>query len=556
VILTGRRKGTAKAAEPGFAGRATVDSLLRRAADIRPEIEALADAPNRSALIGGAARRFDWASLDRTVDELAARLQALGFPLDSVIATQFPLCTDAIVTFLAIARAGLIAAPVPLGWGRRETVSHLQRIGARGILTCGRAGPLECADMMRFAAAETFSVRFVMSIGGPSLDGVLSLDDVFEQGEPVTRLDIVRPGNPADHVVMITAETAAEGLFAVPRSHNELIAGGLGAFMAGVPDETSVLAASLAPDTFAGIAVQLIPWLMCGGRLIAHPPLAPRVLADDLGPSGVTHVVLPVAAGAIILRPAPENRPVLRHLTLLARRGDQIDLALALRPEGVAVDTFLAVGEAALTRVVPGNSGAAIPLGPDTFATGAGQAPVLVETRVTPDGTLAVRGAMVPSAAFPPGAERDVPPVWQIDGDGYFDTRLPVSVDKASKTLAVSGLSPGIVSFGGRRFAERDVKQAYLDAGGDIAPVIKDDPVLGQRVSGVIGDGRAVIGLAQRLEATGLTSLGIPGAARQGTRVPFEDTRPKEPDAPRDALAETQATLEQLLTMARTAIAR
>ena len=556
MILTGRRTGTAKAAEPGFAGRATVDSLLRRAADIRPDIGALADAANRAALIGGEPRRLDWASLDRAVDVLAARFQALGFPLDSVIATQFPLCTDAVVGFLAIARAGLISAPIPLGWGRRETVAHLQRVGARGILTCGRAGPLECADMMRFAAAETFSVRFVMSIGGPSLDGVVSLDDIFDHDGPADRIEITRPGNPADHVVMVTAETAADGLYPVPRSHNELIAGGLGAFMAGVPDETSVLAASLAPDSFAAIALQLVPWLMSGGRLIVHPPLAPRVLADDLGPAGVTHVILPVAAGAIILRPAPETRPVLRHLTLLARRGDELGLALALRPEGVAVDSFLAIGEAALTRIVPGGGGAAIPLGPDTFATGAGQAPILVETRVTAGGTLAVKGAMVPSAAFPPGAERDVPPVWLVDAQGYFDTQLPVSVDKATKTLSVSGRTAGVVSVGGRRLAERDIKQAYQDAGGDIAPVIKDDAVLGQRVSGVIGDGRAIVGLALRLEATGLTPLGIPGAARQGTRVPFEDTRPKEPESPRDALAETQATLEQLLTMARTAIAR
>jgi non-ribosomal peptide synthetase component E (peptide arylation enzyme) len=556
VILTGRRNGTAKAGEPGFAGRATLDSLLRRAADIRPESAALADAPNRATLVGGEPRRFDWATLDRTVDVLAKRLQTLGFPVDSVIATQFSLSTDAVVSLLAITRAGMIAAPLPLGWGRREIVSHLQRIGARGILTCGRAGPVECADSMRFAAAETFSVRFVMSIGGTPLDGVVPLDDVFDAIDEAERIEIARTGNPADHIALVTADAAPAGYHAVCRSHNEIIAGGLGAFMAGVPDEASAIAASLAPDSFAGIALQLVPWLMCGGRLVLHPPFAPRVFADDLGPSGITHAVLPAAAAAVILRPAPEARPVLRHLSLLARRGDDAALAVAIHPEGVAVDCFLGLGEAALTRLVPGAAGAGIPLGPDTFATGAGQAPVLVETRVTAAGTMAVRGAMVPMAAFPPGAERDMPPVWSIDAEGFHDTGVPVTVDKAARMLAIAGRPEGLVTIGGRRLADSDIRQAYQEAGGEIAPVIREDAVLGQRVSGVIGDGRAAIGLAERLEEAGLSPLGVPGAARHGIRMPFEDTRPKEPVVARDALADTQATLEQLLTMARSTIAR
>uniref|UniRef100_UPI0019538A28 hypothetical protein n=1 Tax=Klebsiella pneumoniae TaxID=573 RepID=UPI0019538A28 len=75
--------------------------------------------------------------------------------------------------------------------------------------------------------------------------------------------------------------------------------------------------------------------------------------------------------------------------------------------------------------------------GPDTFATGAGQAPVLIETRASPAGTLALRGAMVPAFAFPPGAERGLPPFWSTDAEGFFDTGLSVSTDKASRALLI-----------------------------------------------------------------------------------------------------------------------
>jgi hypothetical protein len=549
VILNPTKKGETA----GVAGRATLDGLLRRAAEIRPTSLALADAPNRPHLIGGEPRRLDWASLDRMVESLAGRLRLLGFPTDSVVATQFPLSSDALIVLLAISRAGMIAAPIPLGWGRRETVAHLQRLGARAILSTGRAGPMDCADMMRFAAAETFSVRFVMSIGGPTLDGVVPLDDALDAAPEIEPVAVERSGNAADHVVLVTADAAPDGHLAVPRSHNELIAGGLAAFMAGVPDETSVFAAALAPDSFAGLALQIVPWLMCGGVLIAHPPLAPRIIAEEIARAGVTHAILPVAAAASLSDPG--ERPSLRHVTLLARRGHDLAAASELTLGGVAIDAYFAAGEAAIARIAAGDGG--VTLGPDSFASGAGQAPVLAETRVGADGTLQVRGAMVPGAAFPPGAEHGLPPFWATDAEGYRETGIPVTADKTRKIVVVTGEEPGIVAIGGRRFAEAEIRSAYAEAGGEIAPVIRPDPVLGQRVAGVIGDGRAIVGLASRLMETGITPLGIPGGTRQSTPLPFEDTRPKEP-APTaaDPLAETQAALDQLLAMARTATGR
>ena len=541
-----------KASSTGVAGRTTLDGLLRRAAEIRPAARALADAPNRPHLIGGEPRQLTWAELDRLVDMLAGHLRQMGLPTDAVVATQFAMSSDAIIAMLALSRAGCIAAPVPLGWGRRETAAHLQRLGARAILTAGRIGPLESADMMRFAAAEAFSVRFVLSLGGPELDGVIPLDDVLAATDGAPRVELERPDNPADHVAVITADAAAEGHYGVARSHNEVIAGGLAAFMAGVPDEHSVFAAALAPDAFAGMALQIVPWLMSGGTLIAHPPLALRIILDRLAADGVTHAVLPVAAGAAVLGCPLAQRPALRHLALLARRpaGD-LDLMDA-EADGLAVDVFHGFGEAAIVRTLKGTPGTLM-LGADTHTSGGGQSPLLVESRIGADGTLELRGAMVPQSAFPPGAENGLPPFWSVDAEGYRPTGFPAATDKQRKALTIGSREAGIVSIGGRRFPEAGLRAAYAEAGGEIAPVIRPDPILGDRVSGVVGDGRAIVGLAGRLVDSGLTPLGIPGGTRQAGQLPFEDTRPKDEPPLLDPLSESHSALAQLLSVARAA---
>ena len=531
------------------AGRATIDGLLRRAAAIRPHNPALRDASNRPLIIGGPVINLSWGELDGIVDAAAGRLRALGLPVDSVVATQFALSSEAVIALLAIARAGLVAAPVPLGWGRRETVQHLQRLGARAILTTGRAGPVECADLMRHAAAECFSVRAVLSIGGPALDGVMALDDVLDAASEAEHFEIERTDNPADHVVLVTADATAAGHVAVPRSHNELIAGGLAAFVASAPDEGSVIAATLAPDTFAGLALQVVPWLMSGGQFVAHPPLALRALIDDVAESATSHLVLPAAASESLDRADPESLGSLRHVTLLARRGQEAAAAVASGGDA-ARDVFLAAGEAGIVRMA-GPDGA-LPLGAES----GGQSATLIETRIGAEGALMMRGAMVPLNAFPPGAENGLPPYWSTDAEGFRDTGIPATVGLTPKTILLAGDATGIVAVGGRRFAESDLHAAYAEAGGEIAPVVRADPLLGQRVAGVIGDGRAIVGLSQRLAETGVTPLGVPGGTRQSGPLPFEDTRPKDTSPGRDALADTQAVLEQLLSVAKAAARR
>ena len=87
--------------------------------------------PNRSSFTDGAPRRLTYAQADRTISAIAARLQRLGLPTDAVVGIQLPNTVESVITLLAVLRAGLIAAPLPLLWRHADAAAALSRLGAR-----------------------------------------------------------------------------------------------------------------------------------------------------------------------------------------------------------------------------------------------------------------------------------------------------------------------------------------------------------------------------------------------------------------------------------------
>ncbi|MGB9367201.1 MAG: AMP-binding protein, partial [Xanthobacteraceae bacterium] len=94
--------------------KATLDDLFRRAAVARPDALALLDPPDRPSITDGPVRRLTYAEADRAISALAARLRGFGLPTDSVVAIQLANTVESVIALLAVMRAGLIAAPLPL----------------------------------------------------------------------------------------------------------------------------------------------------------------------------------------------------------------------------------------------------------------------------------------------------------------------------------------------------------------------------------------------------------------------------------------------------------
>ena len=290
----------------------TLDDLFRRAAARRPDAIALADAPNRESFTDGPPLRLTYAEADRMVSAIAGRLRRMGLPTDAIVGIQLPNTVENILTILGVLRAGLIAAPLPLLWRRADAVAALARVGAKALVTCRRVGKFDHCQFATRVAAEVFSIRYVCGFGAAVPDGVVPLDDLFAAAklDPVPPLE--RAGNAAAHLAVISFEVGEDGPVPVARRHLELLAGGLGVLLESRLEQDANILSTMAPSTFAGICLTLVPWLLCGGTLVLHHPFDADVFARQRRDE---------RCGTLIL-PAPVAFRLAEDRAVRARRSD------------------------------------------------------------------------------------------------------------------------------------------------------------------------------------------------------------------------------------------
>ncbi len=493
--------GDANAANSG--GRTTLDDVFRRAALRRPDAIALVDPPNREDFTGGAPRRLTYAAADRMISAIAGRLRRIGLSTDAVIGVQLPNTVESVLTLLAILRAGMIAAPLPLLWRRADCIAALSRIGAKALIVAGRIGDTDHCQLAMQVAAEIFPIRYVCGFGAKLADGVIPFDDLFtlETLDPLPRLERERKGNPAAHVAVVTFDATADGLIAVPRNHVELLAGGLAIVLESRIAQDAVMVATPTLTSFAGIALALLPWLFSGGTLVLHQPFDPKILAGQIAEQPCDIAVMP---GPLAQRLA-EAGVLAGTKTLLAiwRSPERLATSAPWRMPGTALIDVPVFGEIGLLAIHrgPGGRPAPIPLGP-VFAPRNGASSVQVAEIVRSEaGTVALRGPMVPRHPFPPGAERSGAPYLKTGEKGLIDTGHTCRLDAATRALVVTGPPAGIVSVGGYRFVLRELQDlvAHVEGGGTLAAL--PDNFTGHRLAGHAAD-RATLRHA-------LTALGV-----------------------------------------------
>jgi len=476
-------------------GRVTISELFHYTARRRPDALALADPANRPDFTEGKPRRLSYAEADRMVAAIAARLRGMGLPTDAVIGIQMPNVVENVLAMLGVLRAGMIAAPLPLLWRRADTVTALARVGAKALIVCRRVGASDHCQFALQAAAEVFSIRYVCAFGADLPDGVVSFEDLFSDRPSGHLLPLERGReNAAAHVAAVTFDVGESGLVPVARTHSELLAGGLAAILESrLPPEANVLS-TLLPASFAGLSLTLLPWLFSGGTLVLHHPFHPDLLAWQWREDGCTTLILPGpvamrldAAGAFT-----EEAP---HSVIAAWREPQALMHSApwLAPYAALIDVAV-FGEAALAPSRRGRAGRPAPLtsGPVVAPRDSSNAVTLAELIRTGQGTLAVRGPMVPRHAYPPGVERSGLPYFRIGHDGTVDTCQRFATHSASGAIVLNGAPSGVVGVGGYRFALREIQGAVarIDAKATLSTVT--DPAIGQRLVGTAPDAAAM----------------------------------------------------------------
>jgi hypothetical protein len=490
---------------------ATIDDLFRRAGVRHPEAFALADPPNREAFTDGAPRTLTFAQADRAISAFAAKLRGLGLQTDTVVAMQLPNTVESVVAFLGALRAGMIAVPVPLLWRRQNLDAALGRVGAKVIVTSSRIGTAAHAELAIQTAVELFPIRHVCSFGRDLPDGVVPLNDVFAAAGAELPVASSRVGPAAAHVAAITFDLDAHGLVPVARNHVELVAGGLETFLEVGTEVDSPVLSTVPLGSFAGIALTMLHWLLCGGPLHLHHGFDPDAFAAQYESLSGGTVVLPAPALAPMAEAGLLKEPD-RTIVALWRAPERFAAAKPWHGEHALVDVA-AFGEIGLIAARRGANGlpAPIPHGFVDASRRAFGAPKVVETGRNQNGVLALRGRMVPVEAFPPGAARGRAPCLSPDPAGYVDTGFACRLDRSGQTLTVTAPPAGVAAVGAYRFRQSEVDTLVAQADPDATIVALPDTDLGQRLAGSAADRAA---LRAELEARGLNAL-IAGAFRQ-----------------------------------------
>jgi non-ribosomal peptide synthetase component E (peptide arylation enzyme) len=456
----------------------SAEGLLRRRANQKPGITALADPPNLEALGSGRPRSFNYHEADTAVDALAAFLIELGLLPGDVVAVQLPNMALSPLTMLAAWRAGLTVAALPLLWRGYEIGKACEEIAPKALIGVSRCGNENHGEILCGIAADQLSVRFVLGFGPDLPDGVVSLDDVIEGACKGARpVEARRCEGPS--LVTFTARRGVP-LLPVLRNEYELLAQGAMTVLALDLDTRDVILNPYPLTGPVGLSLGLMPWLISGATLIQHHPFDYEAFVEQLFTTGATVTALPAPGLAELAKDGVLERPQgrLRRLGAVWPAPGQTE-PLPLHGSGPLLFDLYPLGDLAgvvLRRESQANP-APLPLGGVRIGD---EEAMFVETRLRPrtggESELVLRGPIVPHG--PPGTPL------APDQDGFVDTGLLGRAEAKDIMTVRLKADPELLRHGGVAIAASEFDELYRSFPGflDAACFVLPDPVVGDRV--------------------------------------------------------------------------
>jgi hypothetical protein len=458
-------------AHDDLAGGVSLDALFRANAVGRPEWTALVDPPNKQGFTDLSRHRLTYDETDLAVEHLARKLRALGLNPGSIVAIQLPNIVEAVISLLAVARAGLVPAPVPMAWRRSELVAALRGVEPKAMITLSYLDGDRPAETACEAAAELFSLSFPCAFGAKLPDGVIGLDLEFDVPTPEVQS---RPAGMPHGSTILTFDAAARGFFPVARRDPQWLAAGLAVLLEARIDSGDVIVSTIPTSSLAGIGGALLPWLLSGGTLELIHGGAPTTLTVA-EKARRTHLLAPATALADFAR--HQTRPF-ASCTAVHRgvQSTRCDFSTLECERVVDLYCFGEIGTVTLRRSKP-TEASPIPLGAITAPSTTRGGPTVIETRVT-GGELMLRGPQVPRAPFPIASH---PTGLEFDADGFVRTAFRCR-DNGNSGLVITGGPEKVVTIGGLRFGLDDLRSRFAQSVSGVKVTPVEDSLLGERL--------------------------------------------------------------------------
>ena len=188
---------------------------------------------------------------------------------------------------------------------------------------------------------------------------MVPFDDLFtaERLDPIPPLERERQNNAAAHIALITFDVGDNGIVPVARNHLELLAGGLAVTLESRVGQDGRILSTIAPSSFAGISLTLMPWLLSAGTLSLHHPFDPQVLAQQRRGDKCSTLILP---GPVALRLAEAGtfaRDGVGTVIGAWRSPERLATSPAWRESGAVLVDVSIFGEAGLVAARRGAGG-------------------------------------------------------------------------------------------------------------------------------------------------------------------------------------------------------